>query len=98
YQGKYEEAVLNFDRVPRVFQPPLRSYQMAWSLMAQGKNDEAAKELTQGIAETPADTGGVLHAARAMRYAKSGDRKRAKTDAGEAIRLWKGYGHFHHTA
>jgi len=98
YQGKYEEALSNFDRVPRAFQPALRSYQRAWALLSIGKEEEASKELTQGLLENPIDTGGVLHSARAMMRARSGNRKGAEDDIAASIKLGKGYGHFHHTA
>jgi TolB-like protein/Tfp pilus assembly protein PilF len=98
YQGKYEEALSNFDSVPRVFQPVLRSYQRTFALFSIGKEDEALKELTQGLMENPTDTGGLLHSARAMMRARSGDRKGAEDDIAASVKLGKGYGHFHHTA
>jgi len=98
YQLNYEDAVANLDRVPRQFQPTMRSYQRAWALFSLGRNQDVAKELTQGLAETPSDTGGVLHGARAMMRAALGDRKGAEADVAAAIKLGKGFGHFHHTA
>jgi non-specific serine/threonine protein kinase len=98
YQGKWEEALATYDRVPRVFQPVLRSYQRTWALISIGKEDEALKELTQGLQENPTDTGGLLHSTRAFMRARSGDRKGAEDDIAAAVKLGKGYGHFHHTA
>jgi len=40
----------------------------------------------------------MLHGARAMLRAKTGDRKGAEADIAEAIRIGRGFEHFHHTA
>ena len=38
------------------------------------------------------------HSTRALIRARSGDRRGAEADIAEAIRIGKGFGHFHHTA
>jgi tetratricopeptide (TPR) repeat protein len=97
YQLKYQDAIAEFDRVPRQFQPVLRSYQRTWALLALGREADAAKELSQAFAQT-SDTGGVLHSTRAVMKARSGDRKGAEADIDQAIKIGMGFGHFHHTA
>jgi len=98
YQQKYEDAIAALKRVPREVSPPNWTYQMAWALISLGRLDEAQRQIDAALAENRTDQGGVVHAARAMLRAKRGDRKGAEADITEAIRVGKGFGHFHHTA
>jgi Flp pilus assembly protein TadD len=67
-------------------------------LLDLGRLQEARNELEGALKESPKDPGGVLHSARAMLLARSGDRKGAEADIAQAIEIGKGFGHFHHTA
>ena len=98
YLGRYEEALAAFNRVPQEFQPALWIYQSSWTLMNLGRIGEAAARIQQGLDTLKVDSGGVMHATRAMLRAKAGDRRGAVQDIAEAIRVGKGFGHFHHTA
>jgi tetratricopeptide (TPR) repeat protein len=73
-------------------------YHRSWCLLSLGRISEANKEVELALAESPRDPGGLLHSVRAMSRARSGDRKGAEGDIAEAIRIGKGFGHFHHTA
>ncbi|MBL8210154.1 MAG: protein kinase [Bryobacterales bacterium] len=98
YQGKYEEAILRLNQIPRQIIPTQWSYQMAWALLSLGRREEAAMHIEETLREVKNDQGGVLHAARAMLRALAGNRRGAEADIAEAIRIGKNFGHFHHTA
>ena len=98
YQGKFQEAIDLLKGVPRETYPVLWTYQMAWALQSLGRLPEASKVVDQALAENVSDPGGTIYAARAMIRAKSGDRQGAEGDIATAIRVGKGFGHFHHTA
>ena len=98
YQLQYEVAIAVLRRVPREAQAPTWTYQLAWSLIALGRLDEASKEIEGSLAASGDDQGGVVHAARAMLRVKRGDRRGALADTDEAIARGRGFIHFHHTA
>jgi TolB-like protein/DNA-binding winged helix-turn-helix (wHTH) protein/tetratricopeptide (TPR) repeat protein len=98
YQGKWQEAIDALNHVPREVSPGLWSYQMAWALQSLNRLPEASRLLESALAENANDPGGNLYGARAMVRAKSSDRQGAEADISTAIRVGKGFGHFHHTA
>jgi tetratricopeptide (TPR) repeat protein len=98
YQGKWQDAIDALNHVPREVSPALWSYQMAWALQSLNRLPEASRLLDAALAENTNDPGGNLYGARAMVRAKAGDRPGAEADITTAIRVGKGYGHFHHTA
>lgn len=98
YQGKWQEAIDALNHVPREVTPGLWTYQMAWALQSLNHLPEASRLLEAALAENASDPGGNLYGARAMVRAKSGDRQGAQADIATAIRVGKGFGHFHHTA
>jgi TolB-like protein/DNA-binding winged helix-turn-helix (wHTH) protein/Flp pilus assembly protein TadD len=98
YQGKWQEAVDALNHVPREVSPGLWSYQMAWALQALNRLPEASRVLEEALGESANDPGGNLYGARAMVRAKLGNRHGAEADMTAAIRVGKGFGHFHHTA
>jgi TolB-like protein/Tfp pilus assembly protein PilF len=98
YQLKYEEAVAALKAVPKQVLPSQWEYLLTWNLLDLGRLQEARNELEGALKESPKDPGGVLHSARAMLLARSGDRKGAEADIAQAIEIGKGFGHFHHTA
>jgi serine/threonine-protein kinase len=98
YQQKFEDGIAALDRVPRDIFPAQWTYQRAWALISLNRLEEASRLLNGALQESPNDQGGVLHAARAMVRARSGDRVGAETDVAEAIRSGKNFLHFHHTA
>jgi TolB-like protein/tetratricopeptide (TPR) repeat protein/predicted Ser/Thr protein kinase len=98
FQQKFEDALAAINRVPPQALPSQWAYQKAWALISLGRLDEAGWVVDDALKDNPADQGGVLHAARAMLRAKRGDRRSAEADVAEAIRVGKGFIHFHHTA
>ena len=97
-QQKYEEAIAQLNRVPQQVIPANWTYYMAWALLSLGRTQEAARHLEVSLREHVKDPGGLLHGARGLMRAKSGDRRGAEADIVEAIRSGKGFYHFHHTA
>jgi tetratricopeptide (TPR) repeat protein len=98
YQGKFQDTIDLLNRVPKEAFLSLWNYQMTWALQSLGRLPEAAKVVDSALAENVSDPGGTLYAARGMIRAKKGDRKGAEADIATAIRVGKGFGHFHHTA
>jgi TolB-like protein/Flp pilus assembly protein TadD len=98
YQLKYEEAIANLKRVPRDVYTSQWTYHMAIALISLGRLDEASREIESALAQNVADQGGVIHSVRALVRAKRGDRRGAEADIATAIRVGRGFGHFHHTA
>jgi serine/threonine protein kinase/tetratricopeptide (TPR) repeat protein/TolB-like protein len=98
YRGRYQEAIDALHTVPRGTFAGLWTQQMAWALLALGRQDEAAREIDGGLMAFPTDPGGRIHAARAMLRALRGDRAGAEADITEAVRIGKPFGEFHHTA
>jgi serine/threonine protein kinase/tetratricopeptide (TPR) repeat protein len=98
YQLKYEEAIAALKAVPKQVLASQWEYQLTWNLLSLGRLQEARAELEGALKESPKDPGGVLHSARAMLLARSGDRNGAEADIAQAIKIGKGFGHFHHTA
>jgi TolB-like protein/DNA-binding winged helix-turn-helix (wHTH) protein len=98
YQGKWQEAIDALNHVSREVSPGLWSYQMAWALQSLNRLPEASRLLESALAENASDPGGNLYSARAMVRAKSGDPHGAEADISTAIRVGKGFSHFHHTA
>jgi tetratricopeptide (TPR) repeat protein len=98
FQQKFEDALAAINRVPPETLPSQWAYQKAWTLISMGRLDEAGRVVDDALKDNPADQGGVLHGARAMLRAKRGDRRGAEADVAEAIRVGKGFIHFHHTA
>jgi tetratricopeptide (TPR) repeat protein len=97
YQLKYEEAITALKGIPKEIVPNWH-FLMAWNLLSLGRLQDAKRELDTALKENRDDQGGLLHGARAMLLARTGDRRGAEADVGEAIRIGKGFGHFHHTA
>jgi TolB-like protein/Flp pilus assembly protein TadD len=98
YHLKYEEAIANLKRVPRDVYATQWTYHMAIALISLGRLDEASREIESALAPNVADPGGIVHSVRALLRAKKGDRRGAEADVATAIRIGRGFGHFHHTA
>jgi TolB-like protein/Tfp pilus assembly protein PilF len=98
YQGRYQQAMDVFSRIPSDFNPALVAYQNAWTLFYLGRKNEAQKTAESYLAAHPEDVGGLLTSVQALLAADAGDARRAEEKAQAAARLGKGYGHFHHTA
>jgi hypothetical protein len=71
---------------------------MAIALSSLGRRDEASHAIEAALAPNVADLGGLVHSVRALVRAMKGDRKGAEADVATAVRIGRGFGHFHHTA
>jgi len=98
YQQKHEDAIADLRRVPREVYPAQWTYHMGFALISLGRLDEASREIESALAANVTDQGGVVHSVRALLRATRGDRKGAEGDIAAAIRIGRGFGHFHHTA
>ena len=98
YQGKYAEALVALQTVPREAYPANWVYARAFALIGLQRYDDAAKQIDEGLRVFPNDQGGVIHSARALLRALTGRRREALEDALEAERIGHSFGHFHHTA
>jgi len=98
YQQKHEDAIACLRRVPRDVYPAQWTYHMGFALISLGLLDEASREIESALAANVTDQGGVVHSVRALLRATRGDRKGAEADIATAIRVGRGFGHFHHTA
>ena len=98
YRLKPEEAIALLKRVPREVYPAQWTYHMSLALISLGRLDEASREIESALAGNVPDQGGVVHSIRALLRAQQGDRKGAEADIATAIRIGRGFGHFHHTA
>ena len=98
YQGKYAEALVALQTVPREAYPANWVYARAFALIGLQRYDDASKQIDEGLRLLPNDQGGVIRSARALLRALTGKRKEALEDALEAERIGHSFGHFHHTA
>lgn len=98
YRGRYEEALGYFQSTPLETNPSLWAFQTATALFRTGRDEEARALLDRFLADYPDDPGGVGTSVRAMMLAKAGKREEAEAAIASAIRLGRGFGHFHHTA
>ncbi|OGI40310.1 MAG: hypothetical protein A2V91_02805 [Candidatus Muproteobacteria bacterium RBG_16_64_10] len=98
YQGKYQQALDVFSRIPGDFNPALVAYQNAWTLFYLGRKKEALATAESYLARYGNDEGGLSTSLQALFAADVGDARRAEEKIRLAIARGKGYGHFHHTA
>ena len=98
YRGEFERAYGIFNSTPLERNPSLWAFQTATVLFRLGRTGEATQLLDKFLRENPGDQGGVGHSVRAMILAKAGSRANAEAEIATAVRLGKGFGHFHHTA
>lgn len=97
YRGDYERAYAIFNSTPLERNPALWAFQTATVLFRLGRTREATQMIDKFLREFPADEGGVGHSVRAMMLAKAGSRAGAEMEIATAVRVGKGFGHFHHT-
>lgn len=69
-------------------------YQKSVALIGLRRYDDARKEIEEGLQVLPNDQGGVVHSARALLAAVTGNRRAALANAAEAERIGSAFGHF----
>jgi len=67
-------------------------------LIQLGRFDEAESIVERYLRDNPNDEGGRLTSVRAILLAKAGKAKAAEEIIEHAVKIGKGFGHFHHTA
>ena len=98
YQGKYEDALVLFNTIPREKNPSLVAFQTATALFKLGRDNEAEAVVDEFLQTYPKDEGGAVTSVRAMLLAKAGKKREAEEAIQRAIVIGQGFGHFHHTA
>ncbi len=96
-EGRYEEGLQLMRAVPPTLQPTIQQYDLAWALMALGRDQEASALVERSLREHPEDRGGVITSTRAILRAKRGDVSGAESDIQSAIPKGENDVHFHHT-
>ena len=97
-QGKYEQALNSLRSVPKEANPAMIGNQIVWALFNLGRKEEASATLEQFLKEYPEVNRGLLTSEQAVLAASSGQERRAEDKIQLAVKLGKGFGHFHHTA
>jgi len=98
YRTKYEDALYILNSIPPDANPSLVKRNIATALFQLGKTDEASDVVEKYLKDYPEDEGGAMTGVKAMLLAKAGKEKEAEDTIADAIRIGKGFGHFHHTA
>jgi eukaryotic-like serine/threonine-protein kinase len=97
FQGKYEQALTAFRRVPRKANPVV-GVGMAQALLHLGRRDEAAAIVEEFLKDFPQETeSGLLTGVQVLLAALSGEEKKTKDKIRSAIEKENSFGHFHHT-
>jgi len=98
YQGKYDDAVAVFKTIPRDISPLLVDRCTAELFAQTGRLAEARKIVEHYLKRFPQDEGGSFTSVNAVLLAKNGNVPEAENAIDEAVKIGKGFGHFHHTA
>ncbi len=98
FQGKFEEAYDSLQAIPQEVNPSLIGYQTAWVLFNLENRAEAAATIEQLLQMYPEDDGALFLSMQAIFAADAGEQAKAREKIQLAIRLGRGFGHFHHTA
>ena len=97
FQGKHGEALEALRQLPDKTNPALVGHQVAWALLNLGRKDEALQTLRQFPERHPNENTAIMESIEAVIAAGDGRKRDADTHIETAIRLGKGFGHFHHT-
>jgi tetratricopeptide (TPR) repeat protein len=98
FQGKYEQGLTTLRSVPKEANPTMIGNHIVWALFNLGRKDEASATLEQFLKEYPEANHGVLNSLQAVLAASVSQERRAEDRIQLAVKLGKGFGHFHHTA
>jgi tetratricopeptide (TPR) repeat protein len=97
-RAKYEEAFQIFNSTPLEKNPSLLAFYTSNALFRLGRNQEASALIEQFFKEYPKDEGGAVTSVKAMMLAKTGKQREAEEAIQRAIKIGRGYAHFHHTS
>jgi tetratricopeptide (TPR) repeat protein len=98
YQGKFDDALTVFKTIPREVSPILVDRCIAEVLVQIGSLSEAEVMVEQYLEKSPQDEGGSFTSVMAVLLAKKGKATDAEVAIESALRIGRGFGHFHHTA
>lgn len=98
YQGKFDEAIVEYKTIPADFTPLIVDRSMAEALIQTGRLSEAEAIVDNYLRRYPQDEGGSFTGVKALLLAKTGKREDAEAAIKLAVQIGSGYGHFHHTA
>lgn len=98
HQGKHEGALAIFKTIPREISPSIVDRATADSLVHLGRLEDADALVDDYLKTYPQDEGGNVTSVKAVLLAMSGKQKEAETMILRAIKIGRGFGHFHHTA
>jgi TolB-like protein/class 3 adenylate cyclase len=96
FQGRYKEAAVTMEKNANGFVRAFVEYNIAAALFYDHRTKEASARIEAAKAQF-GDEGGIMTSMQALLLAASGDKARATDKIDEAIRIGKGFGHFHHT-
>jgi non-specific serine/threonine protein kinase len=97
WQGRYEEALTVWQRIPEGALPSVVGPHLAWILFQLGRKEEASAKIAQLLKTYPQDSGGAIVGLRALLLAADGRICDAEKSIQSAAKN-KDFGHFHHTA
>lgn len=98
YQGKFDDALRVFKTIPRDVSPMLVDRCIADVLVQTGSLSEADAMVEHYLENFPQDEGGSFASVKAVLLAKKGKATEAEVAIERALRIGRGFGHFHHTA
>jgi serine/threonine-protein kinase len=98
FQGRYEQGLTALRNIPGEANPTMITNHIVWALFNLGRKEEASATLEQFLKEYPEANHGVLNSLQAVLAASAGQERRAEDRVQLAVKLGKGFGHFHHTA
>ena len=98
YQGKFDDALRVFKTIPRDVSPMLVDRCIADVLVQIGSLSEADAMVEHYLENFPQDEGGSFASVKAVLLAKKGRATEADVAIERALRIGRGFGHFHHTA
>jgi len=96
-RANYQEAFQIFDTTPVEKNPGVAAYK-ANALFRLGRNEEASALIAQLLKDYPKDEGGLVTSVKAMMLAQAGKQREAEAAIQQAIRIGRGFIHFHHTS
>jgi len=98
YQGKFDDSLTVFKTIPREVSPMLVDRSIADLLVQIGSLSEADAMVEHYLDKFPQDEGGSFTSVKAVLLAKKGKATEAEVAIERALRIGRGFGHFHHTA
>jgi tetratricopeptide (TPR) repeat protein len=97
-RAKYAEAFQIFNSTPLEQNPELLAFYTSNALFRLGRNEEASALIDRYFKDYSKDKGGMVTSVKAMMLAQAGKKSEAEATIQHAIKIGRGYAHFHHTS